>query len=157
MLEKGALSGLIYFFCRNLSPRLEMKTQTDTANLKSTVVKRVLGRGGESAPRRNGGKRAQPSQFVCSDGNGLQSHTGLFERRQVAADSSGHGVWGGGGAGAAPGLKLRARLAALDEPRLGLRLCGRFLGPRSHRAILKPETSGGWKISNLPPPCHQVY
>ena len=47
--------------------------------------------------------------------------------------------------GAALGVKLPAQLTEMSEPRPGLRL-----DPQSKWAILKSETSGGWKISNLP-------
>lgn len=116
-----------------------MKTQTDTANLKRMVVKRVLGRGGEGETHDAMMVKAQPSGlFALMETAFKATQDSLKEERWQ--QEAGVMVLG---EGAALGLMLRAQLTALGEPGLGLRLCGRCLGPQSNRMVLKSATSGG--------------
>lgn len=116
--ERSALSSHLFLF-QNLSSVLEMKTQTDKADLKRAVVRSVLGRG----------RDCEMHAVVMVKG---PSPGGVFAPRQWPSKQpltlKGGGATGGHGHGlgfrCSPGPRLRARLATKQtSPELTVRLC----------------------------------
>lgn len=115
----GALRILFFFFSSSPSSVPEMKTQSDTANLKRVVVKRVPGRGGEQgACTVMTIKEPSPRNLFAPVEMVFKATKDPLKEERPRQEC----VASAWDAGVAPGLRLKPPLSILDGLCLGLLL-----------------------------------